>query len=166
MIRLRRGTIAVSAVAFLAVLIVPAFVLERASLKDLDSIKSRRAELKALGSEYRTLKDQVGSVEQKTTISKVSGIANVMEDIASSVGLKGKLKSIKGVGTREIQGSLTEESAEVQMEKVTLNELVNMFYRIGEAPVILSVKRTTIKKSFENPELLNVTMTLALFTKK
>ncbi len=166
MMRLRRGTIAVSAVVFLAVLIVPAFILERASMKDLDSTKSRRAELKALGSEYRTLKDQVGSVEQKTTISKVNGIANVMEDIASSVGLKGKLKSIKGVGTREIQGSLTEESAEVQMDKVTLNELVNMFYRIGEAPVILSVKRTTIKKSFENPELLNVTMTLALFAKK
>jgi hypothetical protein len=32
--------------------------------------------------------------------------------------------------------------------------------------VILSVKRAMMKKSFENPELLDVTMTIALFTKK
>ncbi len=166
MIGLRRGTVAFSAIVFLSVLIVPAFVLERASVKELDRLESRRAELNALGKEYRSLKDQVGSVEQKSVTSKTSGVAKVMEDVASSIGLKGKLKSVKGAGTREIQGSLTEESAEVQMEKVTLNELVNMFYRIGEAPAIISVKRTTIKKSFENPELLNVTMTLALFTKK
>lgn len=166
MIRLRLGSVWVSAVIFLAVLAVPAFILERASMKELERLKSRRAELNVLSNEYRTLKDKVGFVEQKTTVSRVNGIANVMDDIASSIGLKGKLKSIRGAGTREIQGSLTEESAEVQIEKVTLNELVNMFYRIGEAPAILSVKRTTIKKSFENPELLNVTMTLALFTKK
>lgn len=166
MIRFRRRTVAIWAVVFLAGLTVPAFIMERASVRELEGTKSKRAELSALGNDYRTLKEQVGAVEQKTPAAKVSGIANAMEDIASSVGIKGKMKSVKGVGTKEIQGPMTEESAEVQMEKVTLNEMVNMFYRIGEAPMILSVKRVTMKKSFENPELLNVTMTVALFTRK
>jgi hypothetical protein len=105
-------------------------------------------------------------VEQKTTSARVQGIANAVDSIVSSLGIKGKLKAVKGLGSREIKGPMTEESAEMQLERVSMNELVNIFYRIGEAPVILSVKRATMKKSFENPELLDVTMTISLFTKK
>lgn len=166
MIRLDRRTFTISAVVFLAALIVPVFVAERASVRELGRVKSKRAELSSLSSEYRTLKERMGSVEQKKSVTLVKGVANATEDIASSLGLKGKVKSIKGLGSREIQGTMTEESAEVQIEKMTLNELVNMLYRIREAPMILSIKRVAIKKSFENPALLNVTMTLALFTEK
>jgi hypothetical protein len=164
--RVSRRTFYISIVVFLALLTIPAFIMQRSSVNEFDRMKSRLAEMSALGIEYRALSDQVGAVEQKTAISKVSGVANAMEDIASSLGLKGKLKSVRGIGTRDVGGGMTEESAEVQMEKLTLNEMVNMFYKIGDAPMILSVKKTTIKKSFENPELLNITMTVALFTKK
>jgi hypothetical protein len=164
--RFSRRTFYISIVVLLALLTVPAFIMERSSVNELGRMKSRLAEMSALGVEYSALSDQVGVVEQKSGLSKVSGVANAMEDIASSIGLKEKLKAVRGIGTRDVGGSMTEESAEVQMEKMTLNEIVNMFYRIGDAPMILSVKRAAVKKSFENPELLNVTMTVALFTKK
>ena len=166
MIRVSRRTVYLSIVALLAILMVPAFIVERSSIRELDVIKSKRAELSVIVSEYSSLSDQVGAIEQRTSLAKVSGVANAMEDIATSVGLKGKMKSIRGIGTKEVQGRMTEDSAEVQIERVTLNEIVNMLYRIEDAPMILSVKKTVIKKSFENPELLNVTMTVALFTKK
>ena len=166
MIKVSRRTVYLSIVALLAVLMVPVFIVERSSTAELNVIKSRRAELSALVSEYSSLSSQVGAIERKTSLTKVSGVANAMEEIASSVGLKGKMKSIRGLGTREVAGRMTEDSAEVQIEKVTLNEIVNILYRIEDAPMILSVKKTVIKKSFENPELLNVTLTVALFTKK
>lgn len=164
--RVSRRTFYISIVVFLSLLTIPAFIVERSSMNELDRMKSRLAEMSVLSVEYRALSDEVGAVEKKTALSKVSGVANAMEDIASSLGLKEQMKSVRGIGTREIGGGMTEESAEVQMEKMSLNEMVNMFYRMGDAPMIISVKKTVIKKSFENPELLNVTMTVALFTKK
>jgi len=161
-----RSSIPVAIVLLLFILIIPAFVMQKASRKEVEALKSKRNELALLTTEFSGLKAQVDVVEQKTIPSQPKGIASVLDDIVSSLGIKGKLKAVKGLGSREIKGPMTEESAEVQMEKVSMNELVNIFYRIGEAPVILSVKRATMKKSFENPELLDVTMTIALFTKK
>ena len=153
-------------VLFLFLLIIPGFILQRASSKEVDTLKSKRNELALLASEFSGLKGQVDVVELRTIPPQGKGIASVVDDIVLSLGIKGKLKAVKGLGSREIKGPMTEESAEVQLEKMDMNELVNMFYRIGEAPVILSVRRAAIKKSFENPELLDVTMTIALFTKK
>ncbi len=150
----------------LFVLIIPAFVMERSAGKELEALKAKQKELVVLGREYRIMKQNVDFVEQRSTTAQVRGIANALDMLSSSIGMKGKIKSVKVTGTREIQGSMTEETAEVQMEKVTMNELVNMYYHLGEAPAILSVKRTTIKKSFENPELLDITMTISLFTRK
>jgi hypothetical protein len=161
-----RSSIPIASVLLLFILIIPVFIMQRASKKEVDTLKSKRNELALLTTEFSTLRGQVDVVEQKTTPAQVQGIANVLDGIVSSMGIKGKLKAVKGLGSREIKGPMTEESAEVQLERVGMNELVNMFYRIGEAPVILSVKRATMKKSFENPELLDVTMTIALFTKK
>ena len=161
-----RSSIPVAIVLLLFLLIIPVFIMQRASKKEVDTLKSKRSELALLTTEFSTLKGQVDVVEQKTTSAQVQGIANVLDGIVSSLGIKGKLKSVKGLGSREIRGPMTEESAEVQVERVSMNELVNIFYRMGEAPVVLSVKRATMKKAFENPELLDVTMTIALFTKK
>lgn len=161
-----RSSIPVAIIFLLFILMIPLFIMQRTSRKDVDALKSKRNELALLTTEFNALKGQVDVVEQKTIPSQTKGIAGVLDDIMSSLGIKGKLKAVKGLGSREIKGPMTEESAEVQLEKVGMNEMVNIFYRIREAPVILSVKRTTMKKSFENPELLDVTMTIALFTKK
>jgi len=161
-----RSSIPVAIVLLLFVLIIPVFIMQKASKKEVDTLKSKRNELALLTTEFSALKGQVDVIEQRTTPLQAKGIANVLDDIVSFLGIRGKLKAVKGLGNREIKGSMTEEDAEVQLEKVSMNELVNMFYRIGEAPAILSVRRATMKKSFENPELLDVTMTIALFTRK
>jgi hypothetical protein len=150
----------------LCLLIIPSLFLERVSRKELEASASKYREVSLLSSEYRSLKEQVDAVEKKTALVQPSGIAHAVDTLVASLGIKDKMKSVKAVGGREIKGSLKEESAEVQIEKATLNELVNLFYRIGEGPMMLSLKRVTMKKSFENPELLDITMTVSLFTKK
>ena len=78
--------------------------------------------------------------------------------------MAGKMKSIKGTGTRKTPNQMSEETAEIQIEKLTINEMVQLIYKIEDAPMILAMKTVVIKKSFENPELLDVTMTVSLFT--
>jgi len=67
-------------------------------------------------------------------------------------------------GTKKIVDQMSEESAEIQMEKLNMSELINLFYKIENAPMILAIKKVAIKKSFENPELLDTTMSVSLFS--
>lgn len=166
MLLFRRHIALVSIVLFLALLLIPAFILERLSRKEVGGFRTKLRELSVLSAEYRSMKEEVDLVERKPALVQTGGVANALDGISSSLGIKGRIKSVKAVGSREIRGSMSEERAEVQMEKVTLNELVNLLYRIEDAPMILSVKKAAMKKSFENPELLDITMTVALFTKK
>lgn len=162
----RRRIIIAALLIGLYVLIIPAFVMERSAGKELDMLRAKQKELSVLSEEYKLLKENVDFTEQRSTLAQIRGIASAVDMLSSSVGMKEKIKSVKVISARELRGSMTEESAEVHLEKVTMNELVNIYYRVHEAPMILSVKRAAIKKSFENPELLDMTMTIALFTRK
>lgn len=153
------------AVLGLYILIIPVFILETASKKEATRLKTRLNEIRLLDSEYKVLKRRIDTLEERKSLTRVSGIAQALDDILASLGLKGKMKSMKVLGSREIKGA-TEESAEAQLEKVTMNELVNILYKIEDAPMILSIKKTIIKKSFEKPELLDVTLTLTLFIER
>ncbi|HSB31905.1 MAG TPA: hypothetical protein VLD55_09900 [Candidatus Sulfobium mesophilum] len=136
------------------------------SLKRQSSIlRSRQKEMLLLSQEYTGLKSIVGSVEARKSLTKVEGIVQAVDEIFKSIGLQQKIKSVKSTGVKEKKYS-SEEEADVSVEKVTMNEMVNILYRMENAPMILSVRRTLIRTSFENPSLLNITMTVALIKPK
>lgn len=162
-----RGRMALAPIiGCLYILIIPAFLFERSSMTELDAVRTKLKELSSLGSEYRSVRARVAEVEHKGSSAATGGVTQAIDVITSSAGIKGKTRSIKIIGSREIRDSLIEESAELQMEKVTMNELVNIFYGINNGPFMFSIKKASIKKTFENPELLDMSMTVALFTKK
>jgi hypothetical protein len=47
-----------------------------------------------------------------------------------------------------------------------MNEMANIFYRIENGPFLLSIRRSDIKTDFENPTILDITMTVALVRPK
>ncbi len=96
-------------------------------------------------------------------LTKTASVAQAIGDISRALGMAGKVKSIKGTGTRKTQTQMSEETAEIQVEKLTINETVQLIHQIENAPMILAMKTVVIKKSFEKPELLDVTMTVSLF---
>lgn len=148
----------------LYILIVPAFIFEKKAERELSALQARLNEFSDLTNEYNKMKEQVSAVEGKRSLSKVRSIIMAADEILLSLGVKEKMKSIKGIEGRDIGGQTNEESAEVQIEKVTLNELIHIFYKIENAPMLLSIKKVSIKKSFTAPELLDVNMTISLFT--
>ena len=136
------------------------------SLKRQNNIlRSRQKDMLLLSQEYTALKSIVGSVEARKSLTKVEGIVQAVDEIFKSMGLQQKVKSVKSTGVKERKYS-SEEEADVSVEKVTMNEMVNILYRMENAPMILSVRRTSIKTSFENPSLLNITMTVGLIKPK
>lgn len=147
------------------ILLIPVFIFNKISRSESDKLSAKQNELSALSGEYKSLKEQLDAFEQKKSQTKTVGAAQALEDTLFSLNLKGKLKSVKVTGSREIKGA-QEEIAEAVMEKMTLNELVNLFYRLENGPTRLTVRKINIKKSFENPELLNLSMTVALLIEK
>ncbi len=162
----RRKIIVASIVLFLYILIIPLLVIESGARKELGAQNARLKEMTALSSEYKTISERISIIERRSTVARIDGVAQAIDSITSSIGIRGKVKSIRAAGSREIKGEMTEDSAEVQMEKVSMNELVNLFYSIDNAPMMLTIRQALMKKSFENPELLDIKMTIALFARK
>ena len=129
--------------------------------KEGAALRSQQKELFLLRDDFIELREKVGSVEGKKSLAKVGGIVQTIDEIFRSLGLNQKVKSVKPAGIREMKYA-SEEEAEVQLEKVDMNEMVNILYKLENAPMLLVIKKTTVKTSFENPTLFNITLTLGL----
>jgi hypothetical protein len=133
--------------------------------RELELLKSQRKEMATLKSEFLSLRQRINAVEGRKNLSNVQGVVQAVDDVVSSVGLKDKVKTVKSTGKKEIRDGF-EEDADIYLEKVTMNEMINIFYRIENAPMVLTVKKAVVKKSFENPELLNLSLSVSFLKTK
>lgn len=133
--------------------------------RELKLLKERQKEMVMLKDEFLLLKQRIDVVESKKNLSNVEGVVQAVDEAFHSIGLKDKVKTVKSTGRRDIKEGF-EEEAELQIEKVSMNEMVNIFHKIENAPMVLTIKKAMIKKSFENPELLNITLTLSFLKAK
>ena len=133
--------------------------------KELKLLNDHRKEMLILKDEYLSLKKRVDSAESRKDLSSAQGIVQAADEVFQSIGLKDKVKTVKSMNRRDMKEGI-EEEAEFLIEKVSMNEMVNIFYKIENAPMILTIKKAAIKKSFENPELLNISLTLSFLKMK
>jgi hypothetical protein len=156
------------AIAGGALFLVLALFLGTTSLslkKEHSSLKEEKKELFALREEYLSLKTSLDSAGAGKSPAKSVGIVQAVDELFRSMGLGQKVKSVKSTDAREKKYAV-EEEAEMQLEKVSMNEMTNIFYRIGNGPFLLSIRKSSIKTDFENPSLLDITMTIDLIRPK
>lgn len=156
---MRRINLVLAACA-LAALIIAAFSLNALSSanRELASLKTQLDEISALSSEYLSLSRKVKAVEGRKNLTRVQGIVQAVDEIYNSLGLKERVKSVKPLSSKEPQ----EERAEVTTEGISMNEMVNILYNTENSPMLLVIREIKLKTSFQNPTLLDMTMTLSL----
>lgn len=169
--RLRRGPdraayIGLTAAFMLFALIIPVALWSRSSERALMAAEERSREFAALSAEFRAGKARVDALEKKSSVSRPAGLAQAVHDISSSIGLNDKIKTIKSLGVRDVKDAMSGERAEVRLERLSMNELVNLFHKFEEAPFLVSIESVSVKKTFDSPEHLDVLMTVDLFIKK
>lgn len=155
-------------IAAIVVSLVLGILLVNMSLslkKERAESRSRQKEISLLKGEFERLKGVVDSVEGKKSLIKVEGIVQAVDEVFRSLGLSRNVRSVKPLGAKEKKYTI-EEEAEIQVEKVNMNEMTNIFYKIENNPMVLSIKKTTIKTSFDSPNLLNLTITVDLVKPK
>jgi hypothetical protein len=133
--------------------------------RQLEMLENQRKEMMTLKEEFLSLRRKVDFVEGKKNLSSVEGVVQAVDEVFSSTGLKDKVKTVKSTGRKEIRDGF-EEGADVYLEKITMNEMINIFYRIENAPMVLTVEKAEVKKSFENPQLLNISLSVSFLKPK
>lgn len=83
--------------------------------------------------------------------------AKIIEDI----GIKGK--SVKIVPVKgEDRAGFTEDAADIRIDGLTLNEAVNLLYRLEKGSRPLVVKKCNLRTRFDDPSRCDLSMILAL----
>jgi type II secretory pathway component PulM len=163
--RADRKSLAAGGAALLCVLL---FLLVNASVsakRQHSSLREQRKEILALRQEYLRLQSALSAAENRKTTTKSGGIVQAVDELFGSMGLNQKVKSVKSTEARDEKYAV-EEEAQVEIDKVSMNEMTNIFYRIENGPFLLSVRKATIRTSFESPTLLNITMNVDLIKPK
>ncbi len=128
--------------------------------KELRQLRAQQQEMALLKDEFLSLREKVGAVEGKKNLASVQGVLQAVDEVFSSIGLRDRVKTVRIIRKNERKDG-TEEEAEVFVEKVSMNEMVNLFYRIEHAPMVLSIRRVAVKQAFDRPELLNMELALS-----
>lgn len=83
--------------------------------------------------------------------------AKIIED----TGIKGK--SVKIVPLKgEERGGFTEDVADIRIDALTLNEAVNLLYRLEKGGLPLVIKKCNLRVRFDDPSRCDLTLILAL----
>jgi len=160
----KKTLITAGIILFLFLLGVVFLAKERSAGRALESTKMSFSEFNALKDEYVSLKAQADELERLTALSPQGGVMTPIEGVVSGMGLKGKIATLKSAGSRESEG-LVQEEAELTMKKLTLNEAINVLYRLENAPMMLSLKTVELKRSFTG-NTLDLRLTAALTRKR
>lgn len=83
--------------------------------------------------------------------------AKIIEDI----GIKGKSVKITPLKGEERNG-FTEDTADIRIDGLTLNEAVNLIYRLEKGSRPLIIKKCNLKVRFDDPSRCDLALVLAL----
>jgi general secretion pathway protein M len=120
--------------------------------------ESELMELMHLKQRYLNLKKESERLANRlATVRSDDSPGRIMEE----AGFKGKPVQIRPLKGEE-RGGVQEDLAEVKMDGLTANELVNLLHRLEKGVKPVALKKLLVKSRFDDPAKLDVTLNLAL----
>jgi len=155
------GAIALVLLAIFAVLLP-----YRDALQSLDARISARqkqiGELEQLQGEYRQLQLGVGAVERRAARGRNFSLFSFLEETTLRIASRENLSYLRPQPTSQ-GGELQEESLEVKLEKIRLDQLVELLHATEAADALLRIKSLRTRARFDDPSLLDVTLLISAY---
>jgi hypothetical protein len=126
------------------------------------ALHSQLNKMETMKEELVQLRELVDTREKKIGLTEVSGVISALEQMLEGLGIEAK--SIKPLEKRT-SGEFTEENAELEIENIDINTMVNLLYRIDTSPVPFKIKDVSIRTTFENPDMYILSLTASLIGK-
>jgi len=121
-------------------------------------------EVRALQLEYRQLQQQNAEVERRAARSGRFSLIAFLEEKVLEIASRDNLVYLRPQAKVQ-RDELTEESLEIKLEKVRLDQLVKLLYATETADTLLKVKSLRSKARFDDPTLLDVVLVIAAYGK-
>ncbi len=164
-----RIVLAIGAVAVLATLLWVAVIAPyQQALDRLDTkIAARERQVQKvqlLRNEYLVLQRQLNEANSQLTAGAGFSLFSFVENLITQVATKENLVYMRPQPV-SVQGGFKENSVEIKVEKIRLDQLVRMLYAIDSAKAYLKVKNARIKRRFDDHSLIDAVLTISSFGK-
>lgn len=131
-------------------------------IKKLDRKRAAReaelAEMLVLGSRYQSVSSDAQRLGNR--LAAVAADDSLLQ-LVESTGIKGKNSQFKTLKGEERPGGV-EDAAEVRIEGLSVNELVNLLHKLEKGAKPVTVKKAAIKSRFDDPSRVDAVLTMAL----
>ena len=154
-------------IAALFTFVVTPMLTRAANLDRRLAAASRQlAALQTLHSDYQRQKQIIDRIDaQLRRQQKNFAIFSHLEQVAAQTqsGIQDKIQSMNTVASPP-NTAYKEDSVEVNMEGVTLEQLVEYLHRVESSPQVLKIKRLQVKPARDNRQQLSVRFRVSVFS--
>lgn len=142
-------------------------MLKRSADLDRQIVTAQRqlSELRTMQEEYLRQKSVVDSINSQLKKQQNFAIFSRLEELAGQTGIRNKILHMKPTVSTHSE-MYNEESVEVKMEGVTLEQLVRYLHQVESSPQLLKIKRLEVKPRIDNRQILTATFRVSAFTLK
>jgi len=159
--------VAVGSLAVLATILYLGVVTPyRDALERLDGkIAARQrqiGEVESLRQDFQALQQRQTEAETRLNKGDASSLFPFVEGLIGQVASRENLVSMRPQPPAS-RGDLTEESVEVRLEKIRLDQVVRFLYAVDTADALMQVKNLRLKTRFDNRTLFDATLTVSAF---
>ena len=126
-----------------------------------ESLAAQLTRLHSEGGNIRRLKETVAAKEKKAA-ARSAGIVPTLETILKEMGIKAS--TIKPLGKKKAD-EFSEENAELEIENIDLNQLVNLLHIFDTSATLIKTKDVSIHTAFEDPDTFILKLTVARLNK-
>jgi len=139
----------------------------RTAMEKLDrKIAVRQQQLKQvkqLQAECATAQATINKLQQCGSADGFALFSFVENQIIKIAG-RGNLTAMRPLSSIK-HDNVTEETVEVKIERVSLNQIVQLLQNIDNAPVTLQVKKIQLKVRYDDVKQLDASMHISVYTK-
>lgn len=131
----------------------------------VEALEKKRAAREVVLKELMSLKNTYLAARQSS--DQLAGrVASLRPDdspakIIDEIGIKGKSVKIAPLKGEDRPG-FVEDAADVRIDGLTMNEAINLYYRLEKGSRPLVIKKSSLRIRFDDPSRCDVTMLMAL----
>lgn len=119
-------------------------------------------EVRALRQEYLVLEQQIGEAEKKMAGDVDFSLFSFVEGVTGRIAGKENLVYMRPQPSSVREG-LREESVEVKLERIDLDQTIRLLYEIETAEAFLPVKNLRLRTRFDDRSSFDAVLTISAF---
>jgi general secretion pathway protein M len=133
--------------------------------KQIVAAQRELQDVNTLQQEYQRQKNVIDRINIQLKRQKGFSIFSRLEELAKQTDTRSKILYIKPTISNP-SDAYDEESVEIKMEDVTLEQLIKYLFQIENSPQFMKIKRLYIKPRQDNRQLLSVIFRVSTFAPK